>query len=136
MKTRLTPQEKKDNSYKFDRRNNYGENHKSSVKSIRRRKHLAAKAVRRLVKSKYSAGPQTLQPLDSSTLEADAPIRLNAKVRSQVKGGSWKKFSDISLIEYLAINKKDPKFRGIKRFFDQRVILRKSWYHHKFDDYR
>ena len=136
MKERLSPQEKKSNSYKFDRRNNYGENHKSSVKSIRKRKHLAAKAVRRLMKSKYSAGPQSLQSSDPTTIEFDAPTRLNAKERSQVKGGSWKKASDIPLLQYLAIKKKDPKFRRIKRFFDQRVILRKGWYHHKFDEYR
>jgi len=136
MKTRLSPQEKKDKSYKFDRRNNYGENHKSSVKSIRKRKHVAAKAVRRLMKSKYSAGPQTLLSSDPNSLEFDAPTRLNAKVRSQVKGGSWKKSADIPLIKYLAINKKDPKFRSIKRFFDQRVILRKSWYLYRFEDYR
>ena len=29
-----------------------------------------------------------------------------------------------------------PETEMIKRFFDQRVILRKGWYHHKFDEYR
>lgn len=136
MKKQLTPQEKKELSYNHDRRNNYGENHKSSTKSIHKRKRLAAKAVRRLMKAKQLIGGCPIDLGATGIPEVNTPDRLNAKERSQVKGASWKKSADVSLLEHLAIRKKAPKFRSIKRFFDKRVLLRKSGTYIKFADYK
>lgn len=47
---RKTPQEKKSDSYKKDRRNCYGENDKSSRKAIRNNKASSRRRIRRAVK--------------------------------------------------------------------------------------
>ena len=50
MKHRKTPQEKKDESYKHDRINRYGENSKSSRKNIARHRARTHREYRRSVK--------------------------------------------------------------------------------------
>lgn len=49
---RKTPQEKKDDSYKHDRRNSYGESDKGSRKSIPRNKAITRRNARRVAKQK------------------------------------------------------------------------------------
>ncbi len=82
-----TPQEKKQQSLKHDCRNCYGENDKSSRKSIRRRKAMVNRSFRRKVR-------QSL--LDS----IDDPDSLNGNVNS-VGRTDWKKAPDKPLGEHL-----------------------------------
>ena len=58
-KTQKPPQQKKRESYSNDRRNTYGENAKSSRKSIPRKKRRQNRAERRLCKQAFVAGADT-----------------------------------------------------------------------------
>jgi hypothetical protein len=90
MKKRKTPQEKKSLSYEKDRRNVYGENNKSSRKSIRKRKRWVNQSYRRTVK----------QTLESSIVNLDDVENVNSKV-IEVKRKAWKKRPDMPLGEVL-----------------------------------
>ena len=88
MKKRLTPSEKKELSLKRDCRNNYGENDKSSRKSIRKRKAQVNRTYRHKVK----------QTLSSSINEID---EVTNKVIT-IKRKYWKKEADLPLKDYLS----------------------------------
>ena len=78
-KRRLSPQEKKANSYAKDRRNDYGENDKSSRKNIPLSKARAQRAVRRTDKSKLRTDP------------------LSDAIRENRPKPAWKKCPDLPL---------------------------------------
>lgn len=90
MKKQRTPQEKKELSYKKDRRNCYGENHKSSVKSIRNRKRNANRIFRRNSKNVIQK-----DMTDSNEEQANKFKELRTKQKR------WKKVPDKPLGEYL-----------------------------------
>jgi hypothetical protein len=92
MKKVKTPQQKKDESLRHDRRNAYGENDKSSRKSIRRRKRQPNRSNRR-------AGSAILEaaagPADGIHLEA---------VQSKLEGKrpkTWSKSPDVPLAQWI-----------------------------------
>lgn len=85
-----TPQEKKALSYAKDRRNNYGENDKSSRKNIPLSKSLQKRAYRK-------SANQILQNVKGETAIEDLEI-LENEVKS-VKKGNWKKYPDVPLGE-------------------------------------
>ena len=85
---RKSPQEKKRLSYLKDRRNNYGENDKSSRTSIRTRKRAVNSANRRrehLVLAEF--GP-SLAPGDAEAVEMNL---------HRWRSKSWRKFADAPL---------------------------------------
>ncbi|MFJ5711482.1 hypothetical protein [Streptomyces sp. NPDC093105] len=85
---RKTPQEKKRLSYVKDRRNNYGENDKSSRKSIRRNKRFPNSANRRRAQAALTA-----------LLGAPDEVRADA-VEQRMNGRRpkrWRKFPDVPL---------------------------------------
>ncbi|MEV0455247.1 hypothetical protein [Catellatospora methionotrophica] len=85
---RRTPQEKKQLSYAKDRRNNYGENDKSSRTSIRSRKRTPNRANRLHAQQAlhHAAGPVDEQRAD------DAEQRLHRK-----RPRRWRKWPDLPL---------------------------------------
>ncbi|MGI8668496.1 MAG: hypothetical protein ACR2J3_01470 [Aridibacter sp.] len=87
---RKTPQEKKALSYAKDRRNNYGENDKSSRKNIPLSKSLQKRAYRKNAN-------QILQNVKGETDIEDLEIVEN-EVKS-MKKGNWKKYPDVPLGE-------------------------------------
>ncbi|MBI5403958.1 MAG: hypothetical protein HY959_11205 [Ignavibacteriae bacterium] len=96
MKTKKTPQEKKEISYKKDRKNDYGENNKSSRKSIKYRKTWVNQTFRRGIN----------QILTDTIKTEDGSEEANEKVNS-VKRKPWKKQTDIPLGIYLKRKSKD-----------------------------
>lgn len=90
MKIQRTPQEKKRLSYEKDRRNSYGESHKSSFKAIHNRKRRANQTFRR--KSK----------LFTKLLLDEKPDRAAGVLsEAKLKFKSWKKRPDKPLGKYL-----------------------------------
>ncbi len=81
----MDPRKKKEESLKHDRRNTYGENDKSSRKSIRRRKQWVNKSYRRRVN-------QTLATSDAEAAEDNV---------SEIRRPCWKKKADQPLGEVL-----------------------------------
>ncbi len=71
VKRRLTPQEKKRLSYERDRRNAYGENDKSSRKSIRLRKRMRARTERKRASQGLAPGTIPVQLDDGDHLDAE-----------------------------------------------------------------
>ncbi len=90
----MDPRKKKGDSLKHDRRNTYGENDKSSRKSIRRRKQWVNKSYRRKVK-------QALGTKDSDSTEDQA---------AGIRRPDWKKSPDQPLGDVLL----DDLIRDIK----------------------
>jgi hypothetical protein len=88
-----TPQEKKRLSYAKDRRNNYGENDKSSRKNIRRNKRAPHRANRR----RESTVLEAVKGAPDVVAEEVAEQRLMAKRRK-----SWRKFPDAPLADMVA----------------------------------
>jgi hypothetical protein len=77
-KKEMDPRKKKEQSLKHDRRNTYGENDKSSRKSIRRRKQWVNRAYRRRVN-------QTLATSDAEVTEDSV---------AEIQRHDWKKSAD------------------------------------------
>jgi predicted RNase H-like HicB family nuclease len=87
-----TPQEKKALSYAKDRRNSYGENDKASRKSITLRKAKQNRAFRKT----------TNQILERVVSETDVEkLEILENEMRCVKKGSWKKYPDIPLGDYV-----------------------------------
>lgn len=81
----MTPQEKKRLSYLKDRRNTYGENSKSSRRSIARNKRIRSRSERRVARQAFAAGAS----------EADAERIDAAHARALKKHRSaWTKWPD------------------------------------------
>lgn len=98
---RLTPQQKKELSYKHDRRNCYGENPSASRKAIPRNKALSRRSVRR-------ANKQCVRSLGDDHSEVVAEAKLKLKMRTR-----WEKVPDCPLGEHIAFQrKKRAKLRG------------------------
>lgn len=94
MKKRRSPQEKKRLSYSKDRRNWYGENDKSSRKTIPRSKRIRHRSERHSQQQQLSVA---LGSVDES-VEAVLAERL-AKTR---RSNRWRKFPDTQLGVYVA----------------------------------
>ncbi|GAB2533852.1 hypothetical protein [Nocardia heshunensis] len=93
---RKSPQEKKILSYAKDRRNDYGENDKSSRKAIRRNKRLPNRADRR-------SGRQIMATA-TGAVEAEVPARAEIKLRSTRSVWDtrrWRKHPDIPLGDFV-----------------------------------
>jgi len=103
MSTIKSPKEKKRLSLKRDRRNRYGENNKSSRKSIRKSKQGTHMRERRAVS-------ETLRHLDGTVSESDASeAEFIAKIRTMaIHRRGFKKVPDTPLGEVLA-KKRDKK---------------------------
>jgi hypothetical protein len=86
-KRRRTPQEKKRLSLTRDRRNDYGENSKSSRKNITRRKAIKRRAVRRVLKA---------------ALPGDEALRVRAEIQARRAALEWRKDPDRPLAEVIA----------------------------------
>jgi len=89
---RKTPQEKKALSYAKDRRNDYGENNKSSRKNIPLRKAKQNRGFRKSVN-------QVLQ--EARILNDSENLEILENKALSIKKGNWKKSPDASLAEYL-----------------------------------
>ncbi|MEU7765539.1 hypothetical protein AB0B25_10515 [Nocardia sp. NPDC049190] len=85
---RKTSQEKKRLSYAKDRRNNYGENDKSSRKNIPLRKRLVNRANRRLAEVMLMGATGIADPVGADSVEQDFLGRRPKR---------WKKSPDIPL---------------------------------------
>jgi hypothetical protein len=94
-KKRRSPQEKKRLSYSKDRRNDYGENDKSSRRNIARNKRHQRRAERHRGQQGLSAA---LGPVDE-TVEANVDQGIAARAR---RGSRWRKFPDTQLGVYVA----------------------------------
>lgn len=94
---RRSPQEKKALSYAKDRRNDYGENDKSSRKNIRRSKRIPNRADRRRGHQILSAVHGPVEPKTAECAETD----LRGTKSMWVKRG-WRKRPDIPLREMVA----------------------------------
>ncbi len=88
MLIRVSPQEKKVRDYVNQTKNCYGENNKSSRKSIRYRKVAVNRSYRRNAHNILNVGY-----VDIETIE----VSLSAQSRSD-----WQKFADESLIEHMS----------------------------------
>lgn len=92
-----SPQEKKALSYMRDRRNRYGENDKSSRKAIPFRKARENRESRRKAAQDLTLLPQ---------LDEAAEAVVESSVRQDVyRVGGWKKVSDYSLTDHLAMQR-------------------------------
>jgi hypothetical protein len=92
---RRTPQEKKALSYVKDRRNDYGENDKSSRKNIRRNKRIPNRADRHREQ-------QVLSTATGSAVAIDVAEQAEAKLlvkRSMWMTKRWRKWRDAPLAE-------------------------------------
>ena len=99
---RKTPQQKKAESLKKDRRNTYGENAKSSRKNIPRRRAEGHQALRRLAKQALNGAVERGDPEIANAVES----RLRLK---RLKG--WSKDPDEPLGDVLARKGKRPRSR-------------------------
>ena len=95
MGHRRSPQEKKSLSYAKDRRNDYGENDKSSRKSIRRRKREPNRADRH--RERQVLAVVTRVAIDQ-VIAADAERALAAK-KSKWYTMQWRKWRDAPLAD-------------------------------------
>lgn len=102
-KTR-TPQEKKELSYKKDRRNNYGESRVASVKGIRKRKRTTNRVLRR--------GSKRVTELSIISIVTDTDNKAIRKLgEMEIKKKRWKKSPDVPLGQYV----KEQKEKAVKR---------------------
>ncbi|WP_040806246.1 hypothetical protein [Nocardia concava] len=91
---RKTPQEKKLLSYTKDRRNNYGENDKSSRKAIRQNKRLPNRADRRNSRQLMATATGPVDPEASES--AETTLRAT---RSTFAKRGWRKDPDTPLAD-------------------------------------
>ncbi len=102
-KTR-TPQEKKELSYKKDRRNNYGESRVASVKGIRKRKSTTNRILRR--------GNKRVAELSIISIVSDTNDKAIIELaKMAIKKKRWKKAPDVSLGQYV----KEQKQKAVQR---------------------
>lgn len=92
--TRRTPQQKKALSYTKDRRNNYGENDKSSRKSIRRNKRTPVRADRRREHQMLAFAARVAADMD---LAERAEVTLLSK-KSMWFTAPWRNWPDAPLV--------------------------------------
>jgi hypothetical protein len=95
---RRSPQEKKALSYAKDRRNDYGENDKSSRKNIRRNKRIPNRADRHREHQVLSAATGPIVAMEAAER---AEVRLLAK-KSMWMTKRWRKWRDAPLAEIVA----------------------------------
>jgi hypothetical protein len=95
---RRDPQEKKALSYAKDRRNNYGENDKSSRKNIRRNKRLPNRADRHRERRVLATATGSDVAIDAAE---QAESRLLGK-KSMWMTKRWRKWRDAPLAEIVA----------------------------------
>jgi hypothetical protein len=93
LKRRRSPQEKKELSYSKDRRNDYGENDKSSRKNIARNKRNRHRSERHHDQQGLSAA---LGPVDDVAEE-----KLDERLTRTRRGSRWRKFPDTQLGLYV-----------------------------------
>jgi hypothetical protein len=91
---RRDPQERKALSYARDRRNDYGENDKSSRKNIRRNKRIPNRADRHRERQVLAMAAGSITP----ELAESAEVKLLAK-KSMWMTKRWRKWRDASLAE-------------------------------------
>ncbi|WP_067723227.1 hypothetical protein [Nocardia yamanashiensis] len=108
MVRRKSPQEKKALSYAKDRRNDYGENDKSSRRNIRRNKRFPHRADRH---REHQTMGGALGPVDLERAEG-AEIAFRAE-KSRWIAGRWRKWRDAPLGEVVA--------RKLRRRADERL---------------
>ena len=96
MKKERTPQEKKLLSYAKDRRNDYGENDKSSRKAIKFRKAWVNQSYRRTIN----------QIVKSSIETADSEFENVDNKAKELRRKEWKKFADKPLGKYIEAKKR------------------------------
>jgi hypothetical protein len=96
MQQRRSPQEKKRLSYTRDRRNDYGENDKSSRRNIARNKRVRHRADRHHQRQLLAAA---VGPVDEDTQAL--PDRLTLPRRAQ-RGDRWRKQPDVQLGLHIA----------------------------------
>ena len=94
---RRSPQEKKALSYAKDRRNNYGENDKSSRKNIRRNKRVPNRADRHRERQVLSAATGAVVAELGEQAEAKLLARKSAWITKR-----WRKWRDAPLAEIVA----------------------------------
>lgn len=92
---RRNPQEKKALSYAKDRRNDYGENDKSSRKNIRRNKRVPNRADRHRERQVLSAAAG---PTVTAEIAEQAEAKLLAK-KSMWMTKRWRKWRDAPLVD-------------------------------------
>ena len=92
--TKRPPAEKKALSYAKDRRNNYGENDKSSRKAIPARKAWGNRKVRHEIKQAVSLIP--------AADDARADVLESSARQDTARVGGWKKASDQPLGDHIA----------------------------------
>ncbi|MGW5385918.1 hypothetical protein [Nocardia sp. NPDC003963] len=97
MGTRRSPQEKKAISYVRDRRNDYGENDKSSRKNIRRNKQLPNRADRHRERRTLASATGPVSPEAAE----DAEVGLRVK-KSMWMTKRWRKWRDAPLGQVVA----------------------------------
>ncbi len=95
---RRNPQEKKALSYAKDRRNDYGENDKSSRKNIRRNKRIPNRADRH---REHQVLSTATGPVVVTEVVEQAEVRLLAK-KSMWMTKRWRKWRDAPLAEIVA----------------------------------
>lgn len=96
-KRKYSPQEKKDLSYRKDRRNAYGENNKSSRKNIPRSKALS-------IRSERHARNQALHSALIAPTE-DQQVATENRVHT-ASPRRWRKSPDVPLSEHVARQRK------------------------------
>lgn len=105
MKKKKTPQLKKEESYKKDRRNSYGESPHGSRSSIPENKARVNRDFRRKTKGALKIRRDEVDTLDKDSIENSAKV---------IQREKWKKHADIPLGEMLAI-KKERKERVARK---------------------
>ncbi|HEX8248782.1 MAG TPA: hypothetical protein VF599_11450 [Pyrinomonadaceae bacterium] len=100
-----TPQEKKALSYARDRRNDYGENDKTSRRSIRRNKTLPARAYRKTINDILHGAVGVVDLAKAESVDVKA---------KQVMRRRWKKYPDQPLGEIVARQLKRRKNHAAK----------------------
>lgn len=98
MKTKKTPQQKKQLSYKKDRRNAYGENDKSSRTSIRFKKRYLNRSYRKSVRQRLNSSLSINSETAAFEIENEALA---------VKRKKWQKYPDITLKQHIARQQKN-----------------------------
>ncbi len=106
-KRRLSPQEKKAYSYAKDRRNDYGENDKSSRKNIPLSKARAQRAVRRSDKSTLRSNP------------------LSDAIPEKRQKPAWKKCPDLALGADLEFKGQRGAWDGVQDYPSPNEMVRR-----------
>lgn len=107
MKKQKTPQEKKELSYKKDRRNVYGENDKASRKAIPRRKKEINKKYRKKLKQTLQS---SIKKIDKILTTNEEELEILSNSIQEVKREKWEKMPDKPLGKYIK-DKNDRKKR-------------------------